>query len=92
MLDLAREEQVALRSNWKMNPYYNLPPQQRPLQRLVDQYNADARLWKMLAPKRRARRRLLRRFLSRKHLKQLDLDEFSKTRAPQDCIGQWIEP
>ena len=58
---------------------------------MVDQYNAEARLWKKLAPKRRARRGLLRRFVSRKHLKQLDLHEFSKARPPQDCIGQWIE-
>lgn len=75
-----------------MNPYYNLPPEQRPLQRLVDQYNADARLWRRLAPRRRARRKLLRRVLSRKKLKKLDLREFARARPPQDCIGQWVEP
>ena len=75
-----------------MSPYYNLPPEQRPTQRLVDQYNADARLWKKLAPRRRVRRKLLRRLLSRKMLKELDLGEFAQKRPPQDCIGQWIEP
>ncbi len=73
-----------------MNPYYNLPPEQRTLQRLVDQYNADARLWKRLEPRRRARRKLRPR-LSKKRLKVLALREFAKARPPQDCIGQWIE-
>ena len=73
-----------------MNPYYNLPPDQRRTQRFVDQYNSDARLWRKLAPRRRARRKILRRFLSRKMLKKLDLSEFSQARPPQDCIGQWI--
>jgi len=78
--------------NPKMNPYYNLPPEQRPLQRLVDQYNDDAHLWRKLAPRRRARRKLLRRVLSRKKLKRLDLREFAHARPRQDCIGQWVEP
>ena len=73
-----------------MNPYYNLPPEQRRLQRLVDQYNADAQLWKKLEPKRRARRKL-KRWLSRKKLMELALREFAKARRPQDCIGEWIE-
>jgi hypothetical protein len=29
-----------------MNPYYNLPFEQRMTQRFVDQFNADERLWK----------------------------------------------
>jgi hypothetical protein len=73
-----------------MNPYYNLPPEQRISQRLVDQFNADERLWKKLEPRRKARRKLRPR-LSRKKLKKLALAEFSKARPPQDCIGQWIE-
>jgi hypothetical protein len=73
-----------------MNPHYNLPAEQRALQRQVDQYNADARLWRKLAPKRRARRRLLRRVLSRKRLKKLDLKEFAAARPPVECIGQWV--
>ena len=75
-----------------MNPYNNLPPEQRASQRLVDQFNADERLWKKLEPRRRARRKLLRRLLSRKALKTLDLEEFASARPPQDCIGQWIAP
>lgn len=73
-----------------MNPYYNLPPEQRMTQRLVDQFNADERLWKKLEPKRRARRKVRRR-PSRKGLKKLDLLEFAKARPPQDCVGQWNE-
>jgi hypothetical protein len=72
-----------------MNPYYNLPPEQRPTQGLVNQFNADERLWKKLARRRRARRKLLRRFLSRKMLKTLDLFEFAHARPPQDCIVEW---
>jgi hypothetical protein len=71
-----------------MNPYYNLPAQQRFIQRLVEQFNADEQLWKKLAPRRRIRRRLLRRTLTRKMLKELDLREFTKARPPQDGIGQ----
>jgi hypothetical protein len=74
-----------------MNPYYNLPPEQRMTQRLVDQFNADERLWKKLEPRRKARRKL-RPSLSKKKLKRLDLAEFAKARPPQDCIGPWIEP
>ena len=73
-----------------MNPYYNLPPEQRHSQQLVDNYNADAQLWRKLAPKRRTRRKLQPR-LSKKKLKTLDLLEFSKARPLQDCIGQWIK-
>ncbi len=75
-----------------MNPYYNLPPEQRPAQRLVDQFNAEEALWRKLEPRRHARRKLLRRFLSRKMLKQLDLLEFAQERQPQDCIGHWAVP
>jgi len=74
-----------------MNPFYNLPPEQRATQRLVDQFNADERLWRKLEPKRRARRKLQPR-LSRKKRKNLDLLEFAKARPPQDCIGKCIEP
>jgi len=72
-----------------MNPYYNLPPGQRMTQRLVDQFNADERLWRKLAPKRNARRKLRPR-LSKKKLKKLDLREFAKARPPQDCVGEWM--
>jgi hypothetical protein len=74
-----------------MNPYHNLPPAQRQLQRLVDHYNADALLWRKLARKRRARRRLFGKVLPRKRLKELDLQEFAAARSPQDCIGEWID-
>ena len=70
-----------------MNSSYNLPPEQRPTQRLVDQFNADERLWRKLEPRRRARRKLLPH-LPEKQLKKLDLDEFSRERPPLECIGQ----
>jgi hypothetical protein len=72
-----------------MDLYFNLPPEQRPLQRLVDQFNADEQLWRKLARRRRGRR--LRPGLSRKQLKALDLLEFAKARLPE-CVGQWLEP
>jgi hypothetical protein len=74
-----------------MNSYYNLPPERWRLQRLVDQYNADARVWKKLEPRRRARRKLRPR-LSKKRLKRLAPLEFAKARPPQECVGEWIEP
>ena len=74
-----------------MNPYYNLPLQQRFTQRLVDQFNADEGLWRKLAPRRRARRKLLGWFLSRKVLKKIDSTEFARQRPPQECVGQWVK-
>jgi len=74
-----------------VNPYYNIPAEQRATQHLVDQFNAAERLWKKLEPKRRARRKLRPR-LSRKKLKELALLEFAKARRPLDCIGQWTQP
>ena len=75
----------------QVDPYYNLPPEQRAVQRLVEQFNADERLWKKLEPRRRARRKLRPR-LSHTKLKELDLREFAKAKPPQDCIGQWVTP
>jgi hypothetical protein len=74
-----------------MNPYYNLPSEQRRTQRLVDQFNADEKLWRKLEPKRRARRKLLGSRPSRDALKKLDLLEFAAERLPRDCIGQHIK-
>jgi hypothetical protein len=39
-----------------MNPYCNLPPEQRRVQQLVALFNADERLWRSLEGKRRLRR------------------------------------
>ena len=74
-----------------MNPYYNLQPEQRFTQRLVDQFNADEGLWKKLEPRRRARRKLHPK-LSKKKLKKLDLAEFANAKPPQECIAQWMKP
>jgi hypothetical protein len=66
---------------------YNLPPEQRQVQRLVDQWNADERLWQKLEPSRR-RRRALRKNLSEAQLHELDLREFATAKPPVDCIGE----
>ena len=74
-----------------MNPRYNLPPEQRFTQRIVDQFNADERLWEELEPRRELRRKLLPG-LSKKKLKKLDLDEFARARPPQECVGECLKP
>jgi len=73
-----------------VKPFYNLPPEQRATQRLVDQFNADERVWETLEPRRQARRKLLPG-ISPKKLKELDLLEFARAKPPQDCIGEWIK-
>jgi len=74
-----------------MNPYSNLPPEQRFTQGIVDQFNADERLWKKLEPSRRLRRKSRPR-PSKKTLKILDLAEFAEARPPQDCFGHPMKP
>lgn len=77
-----------------MRPYNNLPPPQRSIQRLTDQFNADERLWRSLAEKR-GERRLRRKGqprLSAKQHRLLDLLEFANARPPQDCIGGMMRP
>ena len=74
-----------------MNPYYNLPAEQRFTQRLADQFNADEKLWQRLALNRMLRP-MLQPAKSKKKLKKDDLDEFARERPPQDCIGTPIEP
>ena len=69
-----------------MNPYCNLPPEQRRVQQLVTQFNADEQLWRSLEDKRRFRRRLYPR-LSAKLRKQLDLLDFAMARPLEDCVG-----
>jgi hypothetical protein len=72
-----------------MNHYYNLPPEQRFTQRLVDLFNADEKLWRKLEPRRKARRKLRPR-VSKKKLKKRDLLEFRNARREPECIGQSI--
>lgn len=74
-----------------MNLRSNLPPEQRFTQRVVDQFDADERLWEKLETRRQLRRKLRPR-LSKKKLKKLDLAEFAKAKLPQDCVGLWIKP
>jgi hypothetical protein len=69
-----------------MNPYYNLPQEQRRVQQLVAPFNADERLWRRLEGKRRLRRKLLRH-LPAIQRKQLDLLEFANARRLEECVG-----
>jgi hypothetical protein len=69
-----------------MNPHHNLPPHQRALQGLVDQWNADETLWRRLAPQRRLRRKLLCGS-TMKQLRDLDQREHARLRPPDDCVG-----
>ena len=64
-----------------MNPHYNLPPEQRAAQRLVDQFNADEALWRKLEPLRRLRRKA-HPPLSRTKLKRLAMLSNRKLMAP----------
>ena len=73
-----------------MNPYHNLPPEQRRVQQLVALFNADEQLWQSLEGKRRLRRRLYPR-ISTNRRKQLDLFDFAKARPLQDCVGLFEE-
>ena len=68
-----------------MTQYFNLPPEQRLVQQLADQFNADERLWRSLEPRRRLRRKGRLRLSARQH-RLLDLLEFAKVRPPQDCV------
>ena len=70
-----------------MNPYYNLPPGQHRVQRLVEQWNADERLWKKLEPLRRLRR-ARQKNLTEAQLRELDLRDFTRAKPPADCVGQ----
>ncbi len=73
-----------------MTPYYHLLPEQRRVQQLVAQFNADERLWRSLEAKRRRRRKAYPH-LSAKLRRQLDLLEFANSRPPQDSVGEISE-
>ena len=73
-----------------MTPYYNLPPEQRRVQQLVAQFNADEQLWRSLESERR-RRRKLRSRMPAKLRHQLDLLEFANSRPIEDSVGQFSE-
>jgi len=65
----------------------NLPASQQVVQVLADQFNADEQLWESLEPLRKLRRTLHPRMKARKH-RGLDLLDFAKAQAPQDCVGR----
>ena len=70
-----------------MKAYHNLPVTQRDIQRLVDEFNADERLWCSLRYARKWRRKILRR-LAWKDRRVLDLLEFATLHSANDCIGE----
>ena len=70
------------------NPHPNLAPAQRRTQRLVEQFNADERLWQSLAGKRKLCRKVDPK-MNAKRRKELDLLDFARQQQPQDCIGEW---
>lgn len=73
-----------------MDRYYNLPREQRRVQRLVALFNSDEQLWKSLERRRRLRRQHVP-WLPKKQLKQLDLLDFDDARPPQDRAGEFKE-
>jgi len=72
-----------------MNTYYNLSPEQRRVQQLVAEINADEQFWRSLRGNRRLRRKL-HPHLSVRIQKQLDLLEFAAMHPAQDCVGRFI--
>ena len=70
-----------------MTQFRNLPPEQREAQKLIHEWNADEALWRRLAGRRRARRRVLSG-LSEAELQELHLREHARHRPPPDCIGR----
>jgi len=71
-----------------MTRYFHLPPEQRRVQQLAAQFNADEQLWRSLEAKRRRRRKMHPR-MSSKLRHQLDLLEFANFRPLEDCVGQF---
>ena len=66
---------------------YNLSPEQRRVQRSVDQWNADERVWQKLARRRRLRR-AVQKNLTEDQLRELDLRDFTRAKPPMDCVGE----
>jgi hypothetical protein len=71
---------------YAMNSYLNLPPEQRGVQQLVDQFNRDENLFRTLTVKR-CFRRLSHRGLSPKRQKLLDLVALLSAPPHVDAIG-----
>jgi len=69
-----------------LNTYPNLPESHRNAQVLADRFNADEQLWHKLRGRRKLRRKLLS-WLTESEQRALDELEFSRTRPPDDCIG-----
>lgn len=69
-----------------MSSYLNLPPEQRGVQQLVDQFNRDENLFRTITVKR-CLRRLSHRGLSPKRQKLLDLVDLLSAPPHVDAIG-----
>jgi hypothetical protein len=70
-----------------MTHYRNVPPEQREVQWLVDQWNADEALWRRLTRRRSARSHVFSG-LSEAELRELDLREHAAQRPPDSCISR----
>ncbi len=70
-----------------MNPYYNLPPEQRRMQRLVDRFN-DERRWEERMELRRRFRRAVRRNLTGAQHRELDRRDEAKLGRLQEFVGE----
>lgn len=71
-----------------MNSCYNIPLEQRGVQQLVAQFNAEEQLWQQLGNNRRRRRKLCPQMPTELQ-RQLDLPDFVAARPAQDCVGFW---
>ncbi len=69
-----------------MNPYNNLPYEQRAVQRNVDAFNADEIFWQSLSLSRKLRRNKFRKLSKNLH-RLLDILEFERKRPLDDCVG-----
>lgn len=70
-----------------MNPYYNLPPEQRRLQRLVDRFNSERRWEEQMELRRRIRRALRSRLTEEQH-RELDRRDETNLGRFQEFIGE----
>ena len=73
-----------------MTPHYHLLPEQRRVQQIVAQFNADEQLWRSLESKRWRRRKMYPK-IPAKLRRQLDILEFANSRPSQDCVGQFSQ-
>lgn len=70
-----------------MNPYYNLPPEQRRLQRAIDKFN-DERRWEERLELRRRFRRAARPQLTEEQHRELDRRDEANLKRFEEFVGE----